>query len=276
MDEACVDWPVMAVGHTLRRLLAAREDAMPAVRQRSERGLRSARYGDTAAVDKADNGIINLNMAAVAKANRTRSIHAPLSVPVGSSATGASSIWHRCGSLDEIERLGKALDNCLQRRFGDDAMSHRAILGGRTTIWWLEQAGEPVLAALVEFCGTVDLLQVRSARNGKPNRDDHRAIQWFIAWHRAHVAESHSCVWRIRERDASFMHLDQADLHFGDGLRMTLAEGDDADRSPANLPRNTATRHMIRTYTDPARDWALQPPRLSNSDGEQPVFYNVA
>ena len=282
MDRTCVAWPVRAACRTVAALLRASDDRDPKVRALAGRALSSARHGDLAAVLRAEREIGELRLRTELDADLDRPFCCPATVVVGPALAPQRTgqlVWHRYTTLRAIADLGTALDNCLSSvNRHPNAYCREGVLSGREHVWGLYDGGQPVAAARSVRDPVWFLSEVRGPRNVDVETPYHTAIATLWLWHTAHEVGPHAPDWRLTELIPSFLegpdgtrtemlHIPQiptglAEGFFPPAIRRRLERQGPEDVVPRCLRDTPEVRQALRTTVDPARDWALDPPRL--------------
>ena len=287
VDRTCVAWPVRATCRTVAELLRASGDHDPKVRALADRALASARHGDVAAVLHVEQELGELRQRAELDADLDRPLCPAATVVVGPTfAPGRMGqlIWRRCTTLRAIASLGTALDNCLAHvNRSHDGPCRAEALAGHEHLWGLYDGGTAVTAARSVRGPVWLMLEVRGPRNADVEPRYHAAIATLWSWHAAHEAGPHAPDWGLSELVPAFLegpngtrtemlHADErpeglTEQQLRRALRRTIRRHDPNDMIPRRLRDTPEVRQALRSYVDPARDWALDPPRL----GELPA-----
>ena len=291
MDRTCVAWPVRATCRTVAGLLRASADRNPKVRTLADRALVSARHGDVAAVLHAEQELGELRQRDELDTDLDRPLCSPATVVVSAARVPRRTgqlVWRRCTTLRAIAELGSALDNCLAHvNHSPNAHCREGVLAGHEHLWGLYDGGTTVMAARSVRGPVWFLSEVRGRRNADVEPRYHAAIATLWSWHAAHEAGPHAPDWGLTELVPSFLdgpngtrremlHTDERTEGLTEeqllrAIRGRVRRHDPNDLIPRRLRNIPAVRQALRSHVDPARDWALDPPRLDALPAADPA-----
>ena len=167
-----------------------------------------------------------------------------------------------------------------------NAHCREGALNGRECLWGLYDGGRAVAAARVARGPVRFLPEVRGPNNADVAPRYHAAIATLWSWHAAHETGPHAPDWSLTELVPSFLegpngtrtgmlHADECPEGLTEeqllrAIRRRVRRHDPNDLIPRRLRHTPEVRQALRSYVDPARDWALDPPRLNARSAADP------